>query len=163
MSPVKCAPWAITQLRLDGITILPQVVAQTDLLPNRLLTLWPYTNISAPYVFWGNRYILLKANEQPPFKIGFPNPRGWLGYWIDGTLFIKRAVYLHEAVYADFGSSSECYCNNRFIELETLGPVITLAPGNFVDHTETWELFDCGDIPKDEDAVQDIVERIGLE
>ena len=57
------------------------------------------------------------------FKLGFPNPRGWLAYWRKGTLFIKRAAYFAQESYCDFGCSSECYMNEILVELETLSPM----------------------------------------
>jgi hypothetical protein len=161
--PVQCAPWAITQLKSGGVAILPQSQNQTDLLPNRTLTLWPYADIASPHVTWGNRFILIHAQIQTAFKVGFPNPRGWLAYWLGGALFVKRAAFDEQADYYDFGSSSECYCNDRFLELETLAPINTLAPGESATHTETWELYADVDFPADEDAVQGIIEKLGLE
>ncbi len=161
--PINCAPWTITQLRKGGVGILPQASTQTGLLPNRLLAIWPYTNVSSPTLNLGNRYILVSAVEQPNLKIGFPNPHGWLGYWLEGTLFLKQASYEAQADYVDFGCSSECFCNDRFIELETLAPLSTLAPGDSVTHTEVWSLYGDVAYPKDEDAVQAMVDKIGLE
>lgn len=164
VSPVECAPWAITQFKTGGVAILPQSREQTEFLPNRSLVLWPYTNISNPHVHWGNQYILVRAEMQEEiFKVGFLNPRGWLAYWQAGTLFIKRAVFDPQAQYYDFGSSSECYCNNRFLELETLAPITTLAPSASVTHAETWELYGDIEYPETEDAVQAVVETLGLE
>ncbi|MFN2153445.1 MAG: hypothetical protein ACK2T5_17720, partial [Anaerolineales bacterium] len=160
--PVECAPWAITQLKSGGVAILPQAQDQTDLLPNRMLTLWPYTDIASPHVTWDNRFILVRAQMQTAFKVGFPNPRGWLAYWLAGTLFVKRATLDTQAAYYDFGSSSECYCNDRFLELETLAPISTLAPGESATHTETWELYADVDFPADKDTVQGIIEKLGL-
>jgi hypothetical protein len=161
--PVECAPWSITQFRTGGVAILPQSQEQTDVLPNRSLALWPYTDLASPQVYWGNRYILVHAEIEGPFKVGFPNPRGWLGYWLDGTLFVKRAAFDAKAAYYDFGSSSECYCNDRFLELETLAPIETLSSGESITHTETWELYANVAYPKDEDSVQEIVEQLVLE
>ncbi|MBN1450034.1 MAG: hypothetical protein JW963_03390 [Anaerolineales bacterium] len=161
--PVECAPWTITQLKTGGVAILPQSREQTEFLPNRSLALWPYTDIASPHVTWGNRFILVRAQMQTAFKVGFPNPRGWLAYWLDGTLFVKRAAFDAQAAYYDFGSSSECYCNDQFLELETLAPIGTLAPGESATHTETWELYADVDFPTDEDAVQGIIEKLGLE
>jgi hypothetical protein len=161
--PVECAPWAITQFRTGGMAILPQSGEQTEVLPNRTLALWPYSDLASPQVSWGNRYILLHAEMQSPFKIGFPNPRGWLAYWLDGTLFVKRASFDPQAEYYDFCSSSECYCNDRFLELETLAPISRLAPGESAAHTETWEFYADVDFPANEIAVQGIVERFGLD
>jgi hypothetical protein len=161
--PMECAPWAITQLKTGGVAILPQSREQTDVLPNRSLAFWPYTDLASPRVNWGNRYILVHAEMQSPFKVGFPNPRGWLAYWLDGTLFVKRATFDVQAKYYDFGSSSECYCNARFLELETLAPISRLLPGESATHTETWELYAEVEFPKDEEIIQGIVEKLGLE
>ena len=161
--PVECAPWAITQFRAGGVAILPQSREQTEFLPNRSLTLWPYTDLASSQVTLGNRYILVHTEMQSPFKVGFPNPRGWLAYWLDGTLFVKRATFDAQAEYYDYGSSSECYCNGKFLELETLSPISKIAPGESSTHTETWELYAEVDFPKDEDAAQEIVQKLGLE
>ena len=161
--PVETAPWAITQLKAGGVAILPQSQEQTGFLANRSLVLWPYTDIASSHVSWGNFYILVRAEMQlGAFKVGFPNPRGWLAYWLDGTLFVKRAAFDAQAGYFDFGSSSECYCSDKFIELETLAPIGTLAPGASVTHTETWELHADVEAPMDEDAAQAIVEKLEL-
>lgn len=160
--PIECAPWAITQFKTGGVAILPQSNEPIEFLPNRTIVLWPYTDIQNPQVCWGNRSIVLRAQMQTPFKLGFPNPRGWIAYWLNGTLFVKHAAYDPQATYYDFGCSSECYCNDRFIELETLGPVTTIAPGASVFHTETWELYRDIPCPVDEDAAQSIVEELGL-
>jgi hypothetical protein len=116
-----------------------------------------------PNVRWGRDYILLDAELESPFKVGFPNPRGWLAYWWKGNLFVKRAEYDPRAEYLDFGSSSECYCDHRFIELETLAPIRMIAPGETASHTETWELYKDIDRPRHESDVQQLVETLGLE
>ena len=161
--PVTCAPWAITQLKPGGVAILPLAQEDTGLLPNRSLVLWPYTNMSNPNVQWGSNYILVNASMDTPFKVGFPNPRGWLAYWLDRTLFVKRAQHEAQADYYDYGSSSECYCNDKFLELETLAPIGTIAPGAIASHVETWNLYNNIDRPRDEKDVQAFVEKLGLE
>jgi hypothetical protein len=161
--PVTTAPWAITQFRTGGVAILPQSCKETGVLPNRSLALWPYTNMSEPNVIWGRHYILVRANMGAPFKVGFPNPRGWLAYWFNRTLFVKSARFDVQSAYYDFGSSSECYCNDQFLELETLSPIITIDPGSTAAHVETWELYGGIDLPHDEKDVQSLVEKLGLE
>jgi len=161
--PIECAPWAITQFRTGGVAILPQSRQETNMLPNRSLALWPYTDLTIPQVTWGNRTLLIRAEMTEPFKVGFPNPRGWLAYWLDGTLFVKRAAFDASATYYDFGSSSECYCNDKFLELETLAPIHRLEPGGSAEHVETWDVYAGVDYPADEDAAQAIADKLGLE
>lgn len=161
--PVTCAPWAITQLKTGGVAILPQACEETGVLPNRSLAFWSYTNPSDPHVIWGREYIILQANLTSPFKVGFPNSRGWLAYWLENTLFVKHVEYEAQSAYYDFGSSSECYCNDQFLELETLSPIKTIMPGESVTHLETWELYGNVKRPRDEKDVQALVASLKLE
>jgi hypothetical protein len=164
--PHELAPWAITQLKTGGVAVLPQAVdpANKDgLLPNRHIVLWPYTRIDSPYVTWGDRYLFIQATMgDGAFKVGFPNPAGWLAYAVDGALFVKQAAYEPDAVYFDRGSSSECYCHPRFLELETLGPRTTLLPRESVSHYETWRVFGGVSVQPDETTVQKLVESLGI-
>jgi hypothetical protein len=162
--PVECAPWAITQMKLGGAAILPQSTRDTGVLANRPLVIWPYTDINDAHLQLGNRYIFIRTGrESGAVKLGFPNPRGWLAYWQNGALFVKKAAFDPAALYYDFGSSSQCYCDHRFLELETLAPVSVIPPGGSVSHTEGWEVFDNIDFSPDEDRVQALIEELGLE
>ncbi len=64
--------------------------------------------------------------------------------------------------YLDFGSSSECYCNPEFLELETLSPRTILAPGQSVSHREIWRLYPDVQLEPTEEAVQAMVEELSL-
>ncbi|MGD2040127.1 MAG: hypothetical protein PVH11_04830 [Anaerolineae bacterium] len=164
--PVALAPWAITQLRPGGIAVLPQAVAPVDahrLLPNRHIVLWPYTRLDSPHIVWQQRYLFVTARmEVGKLKLGFPNPSGWLGYSVDDTLFVKYAAYDPRAVYFDRGSSSECYCDARCLELETLGPRTTLAPGESVSHRETWAVYRDISLQPDTLVMDDLVAALDL-
>jgi hypothetical protein len=160
---VICAPWAITQFKTGGIAILPQSCKDTGVLPNRSLALWRYSDMSNPNVQWGSNYVLVYARMDSPFKVGFPNPRGWLAYWWNGLLFVKHAQYDPLADYFDFGSSSECYCNDQFLELETLAPIGEIALGETASHIETWDLYREIEPPHTESEVQLFAEKLGLE
>lgn len=159
---VECAPWAITQLRPGGTAILPFTTLDTGLLPNRSLALWPYADMTSPNLHWGRTCLWLKAQMPSAFKLGFANPRGWLAYWLEGCLFVKRAQFEADKAYYDFGSSSECYCNAQFIELETLGPIVNIQPGQSVSHVETWEVFRDVAEPTNEPEILALVDRLGL-
>ena len=149
--PLTFAPWAISQFCQGGTLILPQPVGNTDphgLLSNRLLVLWPYTRINDPRLVWRDDFILLHANPAlPPLKLGYHNTAGWMAYWQAGLLFRKSFDLHPSASYPDGGCNAETYCDHRFVELESLGPLVTVAPGQAVEHTETWELYDGLDVP----------------
>jgi hypothetical protein len=157
---VELAPWPITQLRLGGIVIAPMPIGNSDphgLLPNRQISLWPYTRIRDTRIHWDDDFLLLKADAGlPPFKIGYFNPHGWLAYWIDGVLFRKVTDVYPGASYPDGNCNAEIFCNDRFVELESLGPLNRIAPGERVQTKETWELFDG----LEHSGVEDVIDRI---
>jgi hypothetical protein len=135
----------LTQLRLGGTALLPQPVGSADpqgLLHNRILALWPYTRLEDPRLVLRDDFILIRATPSPqPVKIGGYNPHGWLAYWLDGTLFRKTFDVQPGASYPDGGCNAEIYCNDQFVELESLGPLVALKPGMSTRLTETWELY----------------------
>ena len=160
---IECSPWAITQIIPGGVALLPLSEEKTGLLPNRSLAVWPYTDLQSNHLSIGNKIILLKAEfSEGAFKIGFPNPHGWLAYWLDGILFVKKAAYDPKARYFDFNSSHQCYCSKKFIELETLGPISNILPGRSVSHTEIWNLYADVEYPADEKTALKITEELGL-
>jgi hypothetical protein len=159
---IKCAPWAVTQFRVGGTAVLPMNDANTGFLPNRNLVLWPYTDLADQNIQLGRHYLLVNASMESPFKIGFANPVGWLAYWLENILFVKYAIYDSQASYPDYGCSSECYCNAQFMELETLGTLQDIQPGNSIQHIETWQLFHAPTRPENEYDVKRLVEQLGV-
>lgn len=148
---ITLAPWALTMLKMGGIAILPQPSGNSDsdgFLHNRNYSLWPYSRITDKRVVLGDDAIFIKANpDLPPFKIGYFNPHGWMAYWINGRLFKKSFLASGGSAYPDGNCNAESYCGNRFIELESLGPIKQLATGESTTLVETWEIFTQLDVP----------------
>lgn len=149
--PVVLAPWAVTMFRLGGTVILPQPVGSAgdnSLINNRSLALWPYSKINDPRLMLRDDFILVRAFEHPdPLKIGYFNPHGWMAYWLDGVLYRKMYDVAPGEQYVDGGCNAESYIDGRFVELESLGPLVTLQPGEEAHLDETWELFESLDVP----------------
>jgi hypothetical protein len=136
------------------MVILPMPVGNADeagLLPNRQISLWPYARINDPRLQLGDDFIQFKADALlPPFKIGYFNPHGWLAYWLDGVLFRKTFGAQVGLSYPDNNSNAEMYCNNQFVELESLSSLVRLKPGDSAKHVETWDILHGLDsLPKD--------------
>lgn len=152
-SSVRLAPWAITMLRPNGTAILPQQAGNVDddgLLPNRRLALWPYSRLDDPRLRLRDDFITVKADATAsPFKVGYFNPHGWLGYAYFDVMFVKRFGVRRDEEYPDYGSNAEVYVNARALELESIGPFVELAPQGDVVHTETWEVHDVDKLPND--------------
>jgi hypothetical protein len=147
------APWAITQIRPGGSAFIPQKTDNADangLLPNRNIVLWPYTDVNSSNIQITNEGIYVYANMAGgALKIGSPNPDGWIVYELDGQLFVKRSQYMEGGSYLDRGASSQIYCNEYFIELETLAQVVELGPGERTAHVEEWEIFPADGWPEE--------------
>lgn len=142
---IELAPWAITQFRLGGTAISPMPVGNVDsagLLPNRQFSLWPYARINDPRLILDDSFVLFKADASlPPFKMGYFNSHGWLAYWLDGVLFRKTFDVYAGLTHPDNNCNAEIYCNDQFIELESLAPLKLLKPGESVNHIETWDIL----------------------
>jgi len=164
--PVELSIWAITQFTLGGVVILPQQQGPLDatgLLSNRKLVLWPYTRWHDPRLHLDEPAILIDTRREgipptQPCKVGYCNPHEWIAYWRKGVLFVKHAISVPEAQYPDGGCNNECYCNNQFVELESLGPLTRLEPGESVEHTEEWELFNSLDVPVISDEIRRLLD-----
>jgi hypothetical protein len=90
-------------------------------------------------------------------KIGAANKRGWAGYARNGDLFIKRYEWHEGKTYPDHGVNTEAYTAGAFIELETLGPMATLAPGSSVTHEEKWSLVRGVNVGGDDAALERVL------
>lgn len=143
--PVRTAAWAITQLRPGGVAILPQDTNGDlgDLLPDRTLTLWPYTDLNDPGVILGSRDLRISVDDaSAKWKVGLANRDGWLAYVVDGTGFVKWSQpHDNTGTYPHLGSSVECYRDHRFLELESLSPMRELEPGDEIAHREVWTML----------------------
>ncbi len=88
---------------------------------------------------WRSRSAALRdAPLDVPFKIGTTLRRGWVAHYRAGLLLVKYADHDESREYADLGSSGQVYSHGDFTELETLGPLTDLDPGDAAEHHEDW-------------------------
>ncbi len=152
---IELAAWALSVMDAGGCAIVPQ--AQGDkkaLLPNKYVTMWPYTNMNDHRITWGDRYIFLKQDSKAKraAKFGINCEDGWLAYVNKGYCLRKKFNHLIDAEYPDNGCSIECYSCNFMLEIETLSPLYLLPPGEKIVHEEIWDCFPCPTINTENDA-----------
>ncbi len=143
LAPVEMAAWALTCMRPGGVAEVPQTKPQAHpdaLLPDRRVTLWPYTDPSDPRIGWGRDTIRITQGDGEALKLGFWSPQAELSYVLDGWRFTKRAGWDPTAQYPDLGCNLEVWTNGQMLELETLSPLVTLQPGQAVTLWEQWTL-----------------------
>jgi hypothetical protein len=109
-------------MAIGGKEVIPQTVRDTGLLPNRIVALWPYTNLKDPRVIFGEKYIILQQdpNIKRPLKFGTSNENGWAVYFNNNHLFVKYYTHDNNARYPDFGVSYETYTTDFMLEMESL-------------------------------------------
>ena len=149
---VELAPWAITMFKGGGVGIVAMDHFDSGLLPNRAIAFWPYSKGDDKRFVMKNRYLILdqKNTSENSFKVGTMSRRGFLGYLRNGTLFTIE-YDVEEGDYTDFGSNVECFMNGDILELEVLGKINKISPGECAEVSEVWDIFYKVDLKSFED------------
>lgn len=151
--PAELAPWSLSVMAPGGVEVIPlpskaphpgsskEPVAAENFLPNQSLVMWSYTDMKDPRFEFGTKYILVRHDsKRSATKIGLAHAPGWVAHSNDGTLFVKHFPYQKGKHYPDRGCNFETYTDEGILEIESLGPMVELAPGKATEHTETWML-----------------------
>jgi hypothetical protein len=173
--PLELALWAPTVMAPGGVEVLPlpphkphpgpvkPEAKPADYAPNQLISVWPYFDFTDKRWTFGGKYITLRQDKtKGPTKLGFAHRLGWVGYLNDKTLFVKRFDYKEGETYVDNGVNYETFSNEEFLEMESMGPLIKLAPGAVAEHVETWELVGGVDDFSDEAGIdKNVLPKVG--
>jgi hypothetical protein len=142
---ITLAPWALTAMAPGGCAFFPHppfLPHPQALAPARALVLWPFTRMNDARFRWGERFVALQQDptHSTPQKIGLYDPLGYMVYALGAQVFIKRHLP-KPGPHADYGCNVQTFTNELFLELESLGPLVQLRPGQAVQHVEHWFLF----------------------
>ncbi|RLG82415.1 MAG: hypothetical protein DRO40_07700 [Thermoprotei archaeon] len=153
--------WALTVMRRNGYAIIPvkaKCVDKPCLKPNRLIALWPYTKLNDPRLRFFEKYVVIKQDPsiKDKLKIGVRSEKSWLGYYIEGLLFIKTSTFHEDRTYPDYGVNLEVYTDSRILEIETLSPLERVLPMKELVHVEKWKLVNIGKIELNEQVFENI-------
>lgn len=159
--PITLAPWGLSIVALGGFVVIPQepFVSHDDVLDAaRPIVVWKFTDMADPRWRWGTKYLTLRQTDAPtkkPQKVGVWNTQGWAAHVAPAHTFLIEIEPARggPASLPDMGSNFETYTDGPFQELETLGPLVTLAPGASVEHVEHW--FLAPTTAEDNDAALD--------
>jgi hypothetical protein len=131
-------------MNTGGFAILPQNQKKEDehaFLPNRNLVLWTYTDVQDERFKITPKNYFIKQGGPEPFKIGQRITPGAAAHFNRGNLFVKRFPFDPAAAYPDFQSNVEIYSCAKFLEVETISPLLKLSAGRTHTYTETWEFY----------------------
>jgi hypothetical protein len=143
---LEFAPWALTMMAQGGIAVTgfpPRGRHPTNLEATNPLVMWAYTDLSDPRWKFTKKYMTLRQdpNNSEAQKLGLFNPDTWAAYILNNEAFVKRSRSDSTKTYPDFGCSFETFTNSDFLEMETLGPLTKVAPGQTVEQVEHWGLY----------------------
>ncbi len=155
--PITVAPWALSVMDTGCTAILPQPALgehPLDLAPNRRWIFWPFTDPADARFQVGSKYLRVQQDQaiSAPFKLGLSHQVGWVVGVVNDALFLKTVEYQDEAVYPDGGSNFELFTNHQILELETLGELRLMEPGESLALTESWWLYPVKSPLPDEDS-----------
>ena len=142
----RIASWALTMMAPGGTAVTgfpPRGTHPKMLGPTNPLVMWGYTNFSDPRWKLTEKYVILRQDPKAtvPVKVGLWNKDTWEAYLLGSDLFVKTTTALAgPEAYPDMGCSLETFTNAAFLEMETLGPLESVAPGQSIGHTEHWSL-----------------------
>jgi hypothetical protein len=141
--PIKISAWPISVMAYDGFEVIKMPQTDMGLLPNRHLSLWSYSKMNDSRVYFGEKYITLKADEtvNGAFKLGIKTEDNNVSYFTNDTLFIKR-FDLKDGTYPDFDCNYESYTNFSMLEMESLSPLQEIGCNQTITHKEVWALYD---------------------
>lgn len=143
--PATLFPWALTVMAQGGTCLIPMPPFRAhteDLLPAASMVLWSYTSLNDPRWTWGTHVSRLAQRDLPtPQKLGALIKQGYAAYANFGHLFIKRFDYHEGAAYPDLGCNFETFTNAEMLEVESVGPEVTLVPGESAELRESWSLI----------------------
>lgn len=147
---IEAAAWSLTVMAPGGKVIVPQekYIPQGSgegqtLLPGRAMAIWPYTDMSDERFVWGKNFIEMSeaGGSGEPLKFGLFNSLGFAAYELNGEYFVKRFAAYSACAYPDFGCNCEFFTMRGMLEVESLSPLVLLAPGESIAHTEEWTFF----------------------
>ena len=144
--PLEFSPWSLTMMAPGGVDVAGFPLRghhPANLEATNPLVMWAYTNLADPRWKFTRKYLTLQQdpNNSEPQKLGLSNPDTWGAYLLNGEAFVKRTKPDLSKPYPDFGCSFETFTNHDFLEVETLGPMAGVSPGQSVELVEHWGLF----------------------
>ena len=168
---VELAPWALSVMHSGGKAIIPnepysphpdipdfqgQKIDPKYYLPTRNIVMWSYTNLGDPRFAFKSDCIIMRQDPDAkrPQKIGISIEQSWGAYARNGHLFVKNTQYHQGATYPDQGCNFEVFTNSDMLELESLGPIVTLAPGATTVHREDWYLLDNVNFEETDESIE---------
>jgi hypothetical protein len=112
-----------------------------DFYPGTVVALWGQTSLADPRLtFYSDRIHAKYLPISDYFKLGVYCPNGVATLESKGQKLTMGFAAPDIRTLPDQGCNFELYMHKMFLEMESLGPVTAIAPGECASHWETWKL-----------------------
>ena len=137
----QCALWPISVMAPGGVEHIPLQICDNGDHPSHWLSFWDSTNIGDPRVtYLKDEIILTHRPIGDMYKVGVSQLRAPAWYENHGVIFEIEFSVTDGMTYPDNDVSYETYLCDQMLEMESLSPLYTFAPGEIREHTEIWHL-----------------------
>lgn len=138
---VSYASWGVTTLDKGKALISFRRGAPDSYTPSRSISLWGDSSPIDPRIrFDGDAIFASHEPMDSAFKMGIFSPDGHAQLTNKGQQFILSFEAERGVAYPDGGCNFEVYMDRHVLELEALGQLRTLAPGERAEHWERWQV-----------------------
>ncbi|MEM9367751.1 MAG: hypothetical protein AAGD07_17305 [Planctomycetota bacterium] len=150
---IRRCHWSRTFANSSGVTVIP--LSGSSSLPNQYmryqdggLVIWPEDENLAIR----DGFAILRAPARTT-KYGFDSEEGWLAHLQEtGLVYVKQFPVAPERAYGELSSFTLATWTPESgdkVELEPIGPLEWIAPGESASFTETWWVFDSAELTSD--------------
>lgn len=106
---------------------------------------WPYTRLDDPRIGLGQRAVTIDAAgmtpDARPVKLGTDGTEPWMAYVVGQDVIIMWCPPRPPAAaFADLGATLQSYACHRFVEMEAVGPLTDVQPGEHRVLEQHWSL-----------------------
>ena len=143
--PINGAAWGVNTLDAGGTAVISFGCQNTGgFNPQRVVSLWSDTNLSDSRLeFKKDRLLARHLPIKDYLKVGLYSNPGRAVLINKGQQFELTFEAEKFELYPDNGCNFELYMCEQFMELESLGKMTTILPGQCAVHTEVWRLEKC--------------------
>lgn len=140
--PLIGAVWAISVMAPGGTETIDLQLRDGGMDHWHRISMWDYTSLGDPRATYTRERITLRHLPiEDKYKIGVGHPFGPVRYENGNTVFVKEFPILPEKEYPDGNVSYEAFFSKYMTEMESLSPLHTLQPGQWMEHQETLTLL----------------------
>ena len=133
--------WPVSVMAPGGVEKIPLPTVPEGGEPLFNLAMWGHSSLADERISYGKEYLEITWQDlEKSLKIGVAHPSADVCYERGSLAFYVNYNVQKWAKYSHSGVSYETFFSKYMVEVETLSPAVTIAPGECAEHTEFWRI-----------------------